>query len=115
MGGPTITASNARDVIMVGQGDDDKFVFDFDPVLLSTGSNQPQTARVAGFGGNDKIDISRFGAVQSSNVADTIDGESEANITFDTGFILKLSFQDVSLLTAGDLEDALVLSTTSTT
>lgn len=115
MGGPTITASNARDVIMVGQGADDKFVFDFDPVKLSSDDHQPHTARIAGFGGNDKIDISRFGAVDGSNIAETFvgDRDSEANITFESGFILKLSFQDV-VVSASELDLALTLSTSAT-
>ena len=112
MGGPTITASNARDVIMVGQGADDKFVFDFDPVKLSSDDHQPHTARIAGFGGNDKIDISRFGAVEGSNIAFVGDRDSEADITFESGFILKLSFQDV-VVSASELDLALTLSTSA--
>ena len=111
-GSAKLAASSAFDAIMVGKADDDEsdvFAFTFD----ATATNTEQTARIAGFDDRDTIDISGFGAVQSSNVTETIDGESEANITFDTGFILKLSFQDV-VLNATELDAALVLSTSGT-
>jgi Ca2+-binding RTX toxin-like protein len=91
-GGPEITATSARDVIMVGQGAGDKFVFDFTPAPVSTGS---QTARIAGFGSNDKIDISKYGVVEDSLVTHNTNGgmDSTVRLEFATGFVLNLSFQ----------------------
>ncbi len=109
-GGPKITADNARDVIMVGQGEGDNFVFD----LTSTGVFAPpsgasadknQTARIAGFGSKDKIDISDFGAVLSSDSEHINGQDSTATIKFTSGFELNLSFQGA--VTDDDLRFAL--------
>ena len=102
-GGPKITADNARDVIMVGQGEGDKFVFDFAPEAVSTGIEQ--TARIAGFGLNDKIDISKFGAVLLSDSEHINGQDSTATIKFTSGFELNLSFQGA--VTDDDLRFAL--------
>jgi len=94
-GGPKITADSASDVIMVGQGDGDKFVFDIAPAtVLTTGDSQ--MARIAGFGTDDRIDIRKYGTVLDaktlfSSNAET--GDSTASLTFNSGFVLNLSFQ----------------------
>jgi hypothetical protein len=91
-GGPEITATSARDVIMVGQGAGDKFVFDFTPAPVSTGIEQ--TARIAGFGLNDKIDISQFGDLAEGGFTKNLAGQdSTVRLQFETGFVLNLSFQ----------------------
>ena len=51
--------------------------------------------------------------MEDSNIAETFVGDSEANITFESGFILKLSFQDV-VVSASELDLALALSTSAT-
>ena len=92
-GGPEITATSARDVIMVGQGAGDKFVFDFTPAPVSTGIEQ--TARIAGFGQNDKIDVSQFGDLADGGFTKNLAGQnSTVKLEFETGFVLNLSFQD---------------------
>jgi len=103
-GGPKITADNASDVIMVGQGNGDKFVFDFDAVASV---DKTQTARIAGFGLNDKIDISKFGLLEDSVVTHNVNAgmDSTVKLEFDTGFVLNLSFQGA--VTNTDLNFAL--------
>ena len=101
-GGPKITADSASDVIMVGQGAGDKFVFDFTPAPASTGV---QTARIAGFGLNDEIDISKFGLVENSEVMHNAGMDSTVRLEFATGFVLNLSFQ--GSVTDADLRFAL--------
>ena len=103
-GGPEITASNARDVIMVGQGNGDKFVFDFDAVASV---DKTQTARIAGFGQNDKIDISKFGDLveEGGFTKNLADQDSTVRLEFDTGFVLNLSFQGA--VTDADLQFAI--------
>ena len=98
-GGPKITADNARDVIMVGQGDGDKFVFDLTPTGVfappsGASADKNQVARIAGFGEADKIDISDFGVVDGKIVHNISAGQdSTATIKFVSGFELNLSFQ----------------------
>jgi hypothetical protein len=109
-GGPKITADNARDVIMVGQGEGDKFVFDLMPTGVfappsGTSADKNQTARIAGFGSKDKIDISDFGAVLSSDSEHINGQDSTATIKFTSGFELNLSFQGA--VTDADLNFAL--------
>jgi len=88
---------------MVGQGNGDKFVFDFTPATVSTGIEQ--TARIAGFGLNDKIDISKFGLVEDSEVMHIAGQDSTVRLEFATGFVLNLSFQ--GSVTDADLQFAL--------
>ena len=102
-GGPEITASNARDVIMVGQGVNDKFVFDVDPAAVRA----TQSARIADFNIGESIDISsyvtKYGAATTS-----MDGAGKAVVIFKdtmapttTNFTLELTFQET--VTLGDL------------
>ena len=97
--GPKITADNARDVIMVGQGVADKFVFDFDPTVERVGGSTTQSARIAGFDSADKIDISDY--VKEYGAATTSVNAGKAVITFKdpaastvTNFTLELTFQE---------------------
>ena len=98
-GGPKITADNASDVIMVGQVDGDKFVFDLTPTGVfappsGASADKNQVARIAGFGEADKIDISDFGVVDGKIVHNISAGQdSTATIKFMSGFELNLSFQ----------------------
>jgi hypothetical protein len=98
-GGPKITADNARDVIMVGQGAADKFVFDFDPTAVRVGNSTTQSARIAGFDSADRIDISDYVKAYGNATASLVEGK--AVITFNdtivpatTNFTLELTFQD---------------------
>ena len=98
-GGPKITADNARDVIMVGQGTGDKFVFDFNPTAVRVGTTDTQSARIAGFDSDDRIDISDYVNAYGNATASMVEGK--AVITFKdtivpatTNFTLELTFQD---------------------
>ena len=96
-GGPEITATSARDVIMVGQGVGDKFVFDFAPAAVRVGTTQK--AHIAGFDSADRIDISDYVKEYGSATASMTGGK--AVITFKdtivpatTNFTLELTFQE---------------------
>ena len=62
-------------------------------------------SRIAGFGLNDKIDISKFGAVLLSDSEHINGQDSTATIKFTSGFELNLSFQGA--VTDDDLRFAL--------
>jgi hypothetical protein len=103
-GGPKITADNARDVIMVGQGAGDKFIFDFDPTAARVGTTQ--SARIAGFDSADRIDISDY-VTQYGSATASMDAAGKAVVTFKdtlavTNFTLELTFQEA--VTLGDLQ-----------
>ena len=109
-GGPKITADNARDVIMVGQGAGDKFVFDFDPTAVRVGNTQ--SARIAGFDSADRIDISDYITQYGSATASIVSGKAVINFdktpaTSSSDFTLELSFQDFSPATDEALRLAL--------
>ena len=107
-GGPKITADNARDVIMVGQGAGDKFVFDFNPDAVRVGTSA-QSARIAGFDSADRIDISDYVTQYGSATASMVDGKARVDFADATGFgtfRLELTFQDFSPAT----DDALRLA-----
>jgi hypothetical protein len=107
-GGPEITATSARDVIMVGQGAGDKFVFDFNPDAVRVGTSA-QSARIAGFDSADRIDISDYVTQYGSATASMVDGKARVDFADATGFgtfRLELTFQDFSPAT----DDALRLA-----
>jgi hypothetical protein len=102
-GGPEITADNARDVIMVGQGANDKFVFDVDPAATRV----VQSARIAGFNNGDSIDISSYVTKYGAATASMVDGKAvvifkDTMVPATTNFTLELAFQDA--VTMGDLQ-----------
>jgi hypothetical protein len=90
-GGPKITADNARDVIMVGQGANDKFVFDVDPAAARVG----QSARIAGFDKGDSIDISSYVTKYGTATTSSIMQDGTVEVAFgSSAFKLELTFQD---------------------
>ena len=108
-GGPKITADNARDVIMVGQGTGDKFVFDFDPAAVRGGTSNTQAARIAGFDSADRIDISDYVAEYGTATASLAGGKAVVAFAKEGAetFKLELTFQDFTLATDAALQLAL--------
>ncbi len=105
-GGPKITADNARDVIMVGQGAGDKFVFDFDPDAVRVGTSKTQLAHIAGFDSADRIDISDYVKEYGVAAASIVGGKAVVNFGVDA-FKLELTFQEFSPATDEALRLAL--------
>ena len=103
-GGPKITADNARDVIMVGQGAGDKFVFDFNPDATRAGTSNTQSARIAGYDTRvDSIDITSYTSAYGNHTATKV-GE-KVEVTFsESDFKLELSFQGLNTVTVNDLD-----------
>ena len=104
-GSEKLVANDTFNAIMVGRTDgDDEFVFNKEVVAGSTPLIQ-QKATIAGFSAGDKIDISKYGTVLDADIlispnADSSE-ESNASLTFNSGFVLNLSFQDAMV----DLDD----------
>ena len=104
-GSEKLVANDTFNAIMVGRTDgDDEFVFNKEVVAGSTPLIQ-QKATIAGFSAGDKIDISKYGTVLDADIlispnADSPE-ESNARLTFNSGFVLNLSFQDAMV----DLDD----------
>jgi len=105
-----LVANNMFNAIMVGRNDGaDEFVFNQEVVAGLTPLTQ-QKATIAGFSSGDKIDISKYGTVLDANIlispnADSPE-ESNASLTFNSGFVLNLSFQD-AMVNLDDLKFAL--------
>jgi hypothetical protein len=108
-GSEKLVAKDTFNAIMVGRNDGaDEFVFNKEVVAGLTPLTQ-QKATIAGFSAGDIIDIREYGTVLTydsthSSVAG-VPQDSQAKITFQSGFVLNLSFQGA--VTDTDLNFAL--------